>query len=76
MVPDILRNCGGLKILGTNYPVTQYHIPNEWIPQQSHYLTLLQKSFNHFSEHSLYICIYIWQCLLLGQEQLINDYIS
>ena len=30
MVPDILRQCSGLKTSGTDYPVTRCHIPEEF----------------------------------------------
>jgi hypothetical protein len=29
LVPDILRQCSGLKTLGRHHPETQHHIPQE-----------------------------------------------
>jgi len=29
LVPDMLKQCSGLKILGRHHPETQHHIPQE-----------------------------------------------
>jgi hypothetical protein len=40
-----------LETLGTNYPVMQHHMPEQWIHQQHHYEKLKSQAATDFNQH-------------------------